>query len=200
MMYRNEVMLSGYLVENFKFHHSIGTRIFEGKIEVERRSGTKDIIILQIPEKRLAETGDLQEGDGIDVLGEMRTYRKIGDDSQPHDKNYVYVEEVKYSSYPYMENQVKLSGVIVRIGNLRRTPLGRKITDVIIAVESNNGYRYAYVPVVFWNEMAEEVSNYRIGDEIKIKGRFQSRDYIKKTGNKIELRTTYEVSAFKLIL
>ena len=40
--YRNDALLAGHLVENFEFHHRNGTqKIFEGKMEVERKSGKK---------------------------------------------------------------------------------------------------------------------------------------------------------------
>lgn len=52
--YRNDALLAGHLVENFEFHHRNGTqKIFEGKMEVERKSGKKDTVILQMPEEKL---------------------------------------------------------------------------------------------------------------------------------------------------
>ena len=191
MNYRNEVILSGHIVENFKFHHFCGIKIFEGKIEIERRSGAKDVLILQISERRLKETVSLKEGDGIIIFGELRTYRYMG------------TERTCYTFNPDMTNQVKISGTIVKKGTLRITQFsGTNVTEAIIASKSNNGYQHAYVPVIFWDEMAEEVFfNYKVGSEITIQGRFQSRDYVKKPkGGSAELKTTFEVSANRIIL
>jgi single-stranded DNA-binding protein len=203
MNYRNEVILSGHIVENFKFHHFSGIKIFEGKIEIERRSGAKDVLILQISERRLKETVSLEEGDGIIIFGELRTYRYMGTDNKMHDKNYVYVERTCYTFNPDMTNQVKISGTIVKKGTLRITQFGgTNVTEAIIASKSNNGYQHAYVPVIFWDEMAKEVFfNYKVGSEITIQGRFQSRDYVKKPkGGSAELKTTFEVSTNRIIL
>lgn len=203
MMYRNEVILSGYLVENFKFHHDVGTKIFEGKIEVERRSGTKDTLILQISERKLKEVGNLEEGEGIIIVGELCTHRYIGDDDMVHNKNYVYVDKVWYTFNPDMKNWVKISGVIVKKGTLRTTQFcGKKVIEAIIAIKSKNEQRNtAYVPIIFWNDMADNMlGNYNVGDKIEINGRLQSRDYIKRLpDDSTVVKTTFEVSVFKLI-
>lgn len=202
MNHRNEVMLTGRLVENFRVHHNIGIRVFEGKIEVERWSGTKDTITLQIAERKLNLVENLQEDDYIFVCGEIRTYKYVGYDKQVHSKNYVYVERLHIAtSTSDMNNEVRLFGRIIKKGTMRYTRSGKKVMDSILVTKSNAGHQKAYVPVIFWGSVAEKVqADCKIGDKVEIKGRFQSRDYIKKSENEIELRTTFEVSAQQLNL
>lgn len=198
----NDVRLCGYLVENFKFHHDCGIRVFSSKIEVERKSGNKDILLLQIPEERLEESENLEQGDIVIVHGEIRTHTYVGKDSKIHNKNYIYVDKIQYSFYPYLENNATISGTLVKKRNLRITPLGQRLVDTIIATKSNGGHQDAYIPVIFWNETAKDMfDNYNVGDNITVKGRLQSRDYLKRLpdGSSI-IRTTFEVSTFKLIL
>lgn len=202
MNYRNEVMLAGRIVENFKFHHNVGVRVFQGKIEVERLSGIKDIVILQITEKKLRLTERLQEDDYVFVCGEIRTYKYVGYDKKVHNKNYVYVQNLYITTDIWdMNNEVRISGVITKKGTMRYTRNGKKVIEVIVATKSNDGHQQAFVPVIFWGTVAEKVQyDCEVKDEVEIKGRFQSRDYIKKWENEIELRTTFEVSAQQLNL
>lgn len=202
MNYRNEVILAGRIVENFKFHHNVGVRVFQGKIEVERLSGIKDIVILQITERKLRLTESLQEDDYVFVCGEIRTYKYVGYDKKVHNKNYVYVQNLYITTDIWdMNNEVRISGVITKKGTMRYTRNGKKVIEVIVATKSNDGHQQAFVPVIFWGTVAEKVQyDCEVKDEVEIKGRFQSRDYIKKWENEIELRTTFEVSAQQLNL
>ena len=202
-IYRNDALLAGHLVENFEFHHRNGTqKIFEGKMEVERKSGKKDIVILQMPEEKLKLMEEFKEGDPIFVSGEIRTHKYMGYDEKPHCKVYVYVSRIYLTTNTTdLNNTIRVTGKLIKKETFRKNHYGKEITGAIISTKSNCGHRYAYVPVIFWGDLAEKIIlNYEVGDEIRIKGKFQSRDYIKRTENEIELRTSFEVSASKIIL
>lgn len=80
----------------------------------------------------------------------------------------------------------------------RTTPLGREITDILLAVNRLYG-KSDYIPCIAWGRNARFASTFQIGDNIKIWGRVQSRDYQKKLEDgRVEIRTAYEVSIFKL--
>ena len=158
MNYRNEVILAGRIVENFKFHHNVGVRVFQGKIEVERLSGIKDIVILQITERKLRLTERLQEDDYVFVCGEIRTYKYVGYDNKVHNKNYVYVQNLYITTdIRDINNEVRISGVITKKGTMRYTRNGKKVIEVIVATKSNDGHQQAFVPVIFWETVAEKV-------------------------------------------
>ena len=92
------------------------------------------------------------------------------------------------------DNRVVLSGTICKEPVYRRTPLGREICDVMLAV--NRPYHRAdYIPCIFWGKSADLVSLCGVGSSVQLTGRLQSREYRKVLGNLTECRTAYEVSA-----
>ena len=171
-------------------------------MEVERKSGKKDIVILQMPEEKLKLMEEFKEGDPIFVSGEIRTHKYMGYDEKTHCKVYVYVSRIYLTTNTTdLNNTIRVTGKLIKKETFRKSHYGKEITGAIISTKSNCGHRYAYVPVIFWGDLAEKIFlNYEVGDEIRIEGRFQSRDYIKRTKNEIELRTAFEVSASRIIL
>jgi single-stranded DNA-binding protein len=91
-------------------------------------------------------------------------------------------------------NEVILEGPLCREPNFRRTPLGREICDVMLAVP-RPFHRADYLPCILWGRTAHEVSACHTRDRIRISGRLQSRIYTKLTESGAEERTTYEISA-----
>ena len=91
-------------------------------------------------------------------------------------------------------NDVLLQGPICRQPNLRRTPLGREICDVMLAVP-RPFKRADYLPCILWGRTAQDISVCHTSDVIRIQGRLQSRAYHKMTEQGIEERTAYEISA-----
>jgi single-stranded DNA-binding protein len=91
-------------------------------------------------------------------------------------------------------NQVILEGPLCREPTFRRTPLGREICDVMLAVP-RAFHRADYLPCILWGRTAQEVSVCHTRDRIRINGRLQSRMYTKVTENGPQERTAYEISA-----
>lgn len=199
MNYRNRVVLCGILTKEFECKTKCYVNnVYEGEIEVERNSGVKDSLVLRVSEN-IFEDGIIpfDEGDKIWLLGELRTYTYMKDGIRKN-INYVYVMDIaKVYEETARTNIVELAGVIRKKGNLRYTPLGRRIQDFTVELKTKKGNN-AYIPVIFWEHMAEYVSQwYKEGDQIKLKGRYQSRKYTKLNPNgKIEEKITYEVSVF----
>lgn len=95
-------------------------------------------------------------------------------------------------------NEIFLNGYVCKKPQYRTTPLGREITDILLAVNRLYG-KSDYIPCIAWGRNARFASTFQIGDNIKIWGRVQSRDYQKKLEDgRVEIRTAYEVSIFKL--
>ena len=91
-------------------------------------------------------------------------------------------------------NDVTVKGQLCREPNYRRTPLGREICDVMLAVP--RGYKRAdYLPCILWGRTAAEGSDCHTRDTVRICGRLQSRNYTKQTDNGPQERTAYEISA-----
>ena len=91
-------------------------------------------------------------------------------------------------------NEVTVEGPLCREPTFRRTPLGREICDVMLAVP--RAFRRAdYLPCILWGRTAHEVSACHTRDCIRIYGRLQSRIYTKLLPEGAIERTAYEISA-----
>lgn len=91
-------------------------------------------------------------------------------------------------------NDVVLEGPLCKEPTYRRTPLGREICDVMLAVP--RAFRRAdYLPCILWGRTAQEISACHTRDHVRISGRLQSRVYTKLTESGSQERTAYEISA-----
>ncbi len=77
-------------------------------------------------------------------------------------------------------NRILLAGVLCKQPTLRRTPLGRSICDMILAVNRRYG-RADYLPCIAWGKVAAKIAEMQVGDRLTLEGRVQSRTYIKQT-------------------
>ena len=94
----------------------------------------------------------------------------------------------------YIKNEIFLEGFICTNPIYRTTPNGREITDLMIAVNRLYG-KSDYIPSICWGRNAKYAEGMNTGDKIRILGRIQSREYIKRLSNgSEETRTAYEVS------
>jgi single-stranded DNA-binding protein len=91
------------------------------------------------------------------------------------------------------KNSVSLTGAVCKKPNLRKTPMGRQICDIMLAVNRRYG-RSDYLPCIAWGRLAENASELKIGDTITLEGRIQSRKYIKTENGIATERTAFEVS------
>ena len=198
----NIVEVVGRMHSDLVVHHTIdGENFLNGTIAVQRASGTVDYLPITIPEKVLHQNGMPRTltGHTIRLTGEIRSYNRV-----INGKNKLvtplYVHHVAYSSDLDDTNRVELYGAICRPPVYRHTPFGRVICDVLLAV--NRGYgKSAYIPCVVWGKNARTVRNMRVGDKLKLIGRFQSRAYVKVLEDgSAEERTAYEVSAKEILI
>ena len=91
-------------------------------------------------------------------------------------------------------NEVTLVGYICKKPIYRQTPFGREIADILLAVNRVYG-KSDYLPCIAWGRNAKFAeNNLEVGDKAKIVGRFQSREYVKKNGEKEEKKVAYEIS------
>lgn len=160
---------------------------FQFFVKTKRHSGIFDIFRCIIPHEL---TGEVEVGKEIEIYGEVRT-RNEWEGSKRHLKVYVWAKEI-YTPAPEAldTNRVMLDGTICKKPILRDTPLGRRICEVLLAV--NRPYGEAdYIPCILWGKSAEIVSEKDVGTRLVIRGRLQSREY-EKNG---QIMTAYEVSA-----
>ena len=93
-------------------------------------------------------------------------------------------------------NQIQLSGILCKTPTLRRTPLGREICDLILAVNRRYG-RADYLPCIAWGAVAQQTALLHTGQRLTVEGRVQSRIYSKTEDGVTSDRTAYEVSVMR---
>lgn len=188
----NHITLCGTMATAPAFsHESHGRRFFQFMLEVERLSGTADCLRVVVPEELMAQT-PLESGSCIRVSGQIRSFNSRTEHTRRLMVS-VFAEMLELCDCE-PDNQVILTGSICKPPIFRRTPLGREICDVMLAV--NRPYRRAdYLPCIFWGTTAQEISLLSVGTVLTVEGRLQSREYIKILDDGSEKRVAYEVSA-----
>lgn len=188
----NQITLRGTLASLPQFsHENHGRRFFRFLLEVPRLSGTVDILPVIAEEGILLGT-DLSDGEMLTIAGQIRSHN-IRNDGRRHLLIFVFANALLCEDGEPI-NDVLLEGPICREPNYRRTPLGREICDVMLAIP--RAFRRAdYLPCILWGRTAQEVSACHTRDVLQVCGRLQSRVYTKVTENGPEERTAYEISA-----
>ena len=196
----NQVTMMGEIASGFTFSHEIfGEGFYMVDLKVKRLSDSSDIIPLMISE-RLVNVKENLEGSKVCVIGQFRSYNR-----HEEKKNRlvlsVFVREIEFveeTGEGTKTNQIFLDGYICKAPVYRKTPLGREIADLLVAVNRPYG-KSDYIPCICWGRNARFAADFTVGGHIQIWGRIQSREYVKKLSEEeMEKRVAYEVSVSKL--
>ena len=196
----NKVYVCGEIENNFKCSRSIPLgKMYRSKIIVTRLSGIKDIIPIAINSKLFEQeiTQRILSERQVKICGQFRSRNIIGEDGKNHLDLFLYVTHIS-NELDKNENQnlIYMNGYICKTPICRTTPKGRKITDLLIAV-NHPDRRSDYIPCIAWTKNAEFAKNFEVGDNIELYGRIQSREYFKRffyDSDEGEMRTVYEIS------
>ena len=202
----NHLTLVGKVTSDKRFSHEIyGEKFYIFNLSVPRLSGNADVIPVTISE-RLLTTQDVFIGAKLQIDGQFRSYN-----SYANEKNKliltVFVKDVQFLEENQEEeevrrdivsNEVVLDGYICKKPIYRKTPFGREISDILLAV--NRAYNKSdYIPCIAWGRNARFCENVAVGTEVRIIGRVQSREYEKKhEDGTTEKKVAYEVSVASL--
>lgn len=188
----NSVTLCGSLEGIPRFSHSGGDRAFYTfNLAVPRLSGIEDKINIVCDEAILSAL-EPEELERLRVKGELRSYNnKSGVGNRL--VIFVYAQELELCS-DEPQNEILLSGTLCKKPNLRATPLGRDICDLLVAVNRPYGHS-DYLPCICWGQNALDCALWEVGDVIELEGRIQSREYIKIIDGVQLTKTAFEVSA-----
>lgn len=191
----NGVLLRGEVVASpVLSHQNHGQDYFIFPIAVRRFSGNFDTLNVVAPQS-VIDRCLLNRGDTVEVSGEVRSYNnRTGSGSRLIIT--VYARSIEQTGEEH-ENRLKLTGVLCKPPVLRRTPLGRDICDMMLAVNRKYG-RADYLPCIAWGALARHCAQRKVGERIAIEGRLQSRGYVKQLENGSEERVAYEVSVMQL--
>ena len=192
---RNEVLLEGTALEApVLSHENHGTRFYRFPLEVPRLSGTPDTLPVLLPEPLL---DTVQTEAPLRVQGQLRSFNNRSGVGNRLVLT-VYAQAIQPGTGEPC-NRILLSGALCKPPIFRRTPLGRSICDLMLAVSRRYG-RADYLPVIAWGQLAVRAARLQVGDPLSLEGRVQSRAYRKVLEDgTIQERVAYEVSAMHLL-
>ena len=178
----NQVTVIGEVVSEFTYSHEVfGEGFYMVELLVKRLSNSCDRIPVMISERLIDVTQDCR--------GENRLVLSV------FAREIEFIEEEPDGA---RTNHILLEGYMCKRPVYRKTPLGREIADILLAVNRPYG-KSDYIPCICWGRNARYASNFDVGEHVRIFGRIQSREYVKKLSEtQTETRIAYEVSVSKL--
>lgn len=175
-------------------HENHGISYDTFPLTVRRLSGSEDTLNVVAP-RALLNGLDIAAGLDLEVEGEVRSFNnKSGRGSRLVIT--LYARAIRPGGGEHA-NSLVLSGVLCKPPVFRRTPLGREICDLMLAVNRKYG-RADYLPCIAWGSLAQRCAALAVGDGIRIEGRLQSRGYTKVENGVSHARTAYEVSIMRM--
>ena len=192
----NTVEVAGEVVTEPEYsHESFGERFYIFNISVKRLSGMLDIIPVTISERAI-NISEIRVGKRFKIYGQFRSFNK----HMEHERRLILsvfardIMELDDNQLDVNENYIFLDGYVCKEAIYRKTPLGREIADLLVAVNRSYG-KSDYIPCIAWGRNARYASGLDVGTHIKVFGRIQSREYTKRISEtESEQRMAYEVS------
>lgn len=197
MFENNQVSLVGEIVSDFEYSHEVyGEGFYLVELSVSRLSDFVDYIPIMVSE-RLINVEESYIGQQVYIGGQFRSFNRH-DEKRNRLVLTVFAREIELTDNEDAMNQIFLDGYICKDAIYRKTPLGREISDLLVAVNRSYG-KSDYIPCICWGRNARFASGFEVGTHVQIWGRIQSREYVKKiTETQIEQRVAYEVSVSKI--
>lgn len=191
----NYVKLCGVIAGKPVYSHSSRNQDFYSfPLEVQRLSGNTDTLNVVIRKEQLNELETTEAG-MLSVEGQLRSFNNRRGQGAKLIIT-VFAKELHFCDDDF-ENTVCLRGTLCKEPNLRCTPMGRDICDLMLAVNRRYG-RSDYLPCICWGHNARQASLWGVGTELSLEGRIQSRNYIKVTDDGPIEKTAFEVSITEL--
>ena len=189
---RNQLFLRGTVLREPEFsHENHGRSFYRFYLEVPRLSSAVDVLPVIAGAELMASriSGDEEM---ITVTGQLRSHN-IRIDGKRRLLVFIFATDICFEKGA-PRNEISLEGIVCRDPTYRRTPLGREICDVMLAVP-RGPRRTDHIPCILWGQTARLFSSCGTGDRVMIFGRLQSRNYTKMTDEGAIQKTAYEVSA-----
>ena len=202
-MENNTVVLTGEVVSGFRYSHDVyGEGFYTLTLAVKRISEEVDLLPVMVSD-RLLDVDQDYTGLTMQVSGQYRSYNNVKGNKKGLSLN-VFVRDFYFLSADLIDatksNNITLTGFICKKPKYRKTPLGREIADLLLAVNRPYG-KSDYIPCITWGRDARYAAGFEVGTAVDITGRIQSREYSKcLEGGAVEIRTAYEVSVSKINL
>jgi len=197
----NFIEVGGKVLSDLVFSHEIyGEGFYRFDVEVERLSGTADSLPVTVSE-RIIDRAAMKPGQLVLIRGQIRSYNNyVEADRKNKLVLTVFARDIELLDEPVdpSPNDVFLNGYLCKPPIYRTTPFGREIADLLVAV--NRSYNKSdYIPCIAWGRNARYAGRLTVGDNIRLWGRMQSRQYQKrKDDGEVLEKTAYEVSTAKI--
>lgn len=196
-MENNQVTIIGEIVSDLVYdHENHKEKFYSTFVSIKRLSETYDTLPVIVSE-RLIDVHKDYVGELIEVIGQFRSYNKHEGDKSRLILNVfamnfnIYEQELNDKKC----NTVVLDGYVCKNPIYRKTPMGREVTDLLLAVNRPFNNRSDYLPCIAWGRDARYASSFDLGTRVIAIGRIQSRKYSKRIGeDQYETRVAYEVS------
>lgn len=189
---QNQITLRGSLLSLPQFsHENHGKKFYRFTLDVPRLSGVSDLLPIVVQEQILNEL-DLSGGQMLTVSGQIRSHN-LRTEGIRRLLIFVFASALTAEEGDPI-NDVVVEGPLCKEPTYRRTPLGREICDIMLAVP-RSFQRADYLPCILWGRTAQEGALCHTRDSVRVCGRLQSRLYTKLTENGAQERTAYEISA-----
>ena len=194
---KNFVQLRGTAAgEPVPSHENHGQQFLRFPLAVRRLSGQTDTLWVIATAEQIRRLSPLT-GRRLTVEGQLRSFNnKSGCGSRLVIS--VFSQLLLPTDEGEDQNRIALRGVICKPPVLRRTPLGRCISDMMLAVNRRYG-RADYLPCIAWGQVAMITGNMSVGESLSLEGRVQSRVYTKVVEGCAQERTAFEVSIMHLV-
>ena len=197
----NQVTIRGEIASPFVFKYEThGTRLYKADVKVKRTSDAIDTLPLVISENTFDVTEDFT-GEFVLINGQYRSYNRK-DGKKRRIELFIFGKEIELLAIEpdgAEANYIFLDGYICKEPVYRETPFGRRITDLLLAVNRPYG-NSDYIPCICWGKAAGLAAEFEVGENVQLIGRIQSREYMKKlTGTEAEKRIAYEVSVESIL-
>jgi single-stranded DNA-binding protein len=198
----NQAQVTGVIADEFVFNHEIyAEKFYTFTLTIPRLSGTDDSVRVMISERLLSEE-NYSKGDTVDIEGQFRSYNSYEPSGENRLVLTIFAKDIRKNTGDknHNPNILYLNGFICKPPVYRTTPFGREITDLLVAV--NRSYNKSdYIPVIAWGRNARYAKTLHVGDNVKVWGRIQSRNYQKRISeDEIITKTAYEVSVNRMEL
>ncbi|NME94412.1 single-stranded DNA-binding protein [Clostridium cochlearium] len=194
----NRIYLEGVISSKLEFSHEMyGEGFYTFFLEVSRLSETKDVLYVTVSERLIMDM-DLKIGSEVVIEGQLRSYNKFINGSNRLILT-VFARNIYFCTEKSKNpNQIFLNGFICKEPVYRTTPFGREISDVLLAV--NRAYNKSdYIPTIAWGRNSRFCKGLKVGDNIRVWGRLQSREYQKRISeDEFVKKVAYEVSISKM--
>lgn len=192
---QNQIFLRGFAAEPPRFsHESHGVSYDTFPLSVPRLSGAADVLNVLAP-RPLLEPLALAEGELVELTGEVRSFNNRSGQGSRLVISVLARTLARSEGEP--ANELTLSGALCKAPHHRRTPLGRDICDLLLAVNRRYG-RADYLPCITWGSLAVACGELDVGARLNLEGRLQSRLYHKEIDGEKVPRTAYEVSVMTM--